>query len=201
MRFFGTDSFEQWLETELRNADTEPGSTVPAPRYAALEPPRHRGGGVVRLVAGLGATKSALAAGAVVALAAGGVVTGKAVTTGDPNPFDNWGRAVTQQVHTCKETLGATSQGIGQCVSGKTKTHASSVGGPHVDGQGPGFMPVEPPSPYPTGPPSSLSGAATNHPTPSPASAVPRPVVTTATPHGPGKHASGPPSPHPSPHP
>ena len=198
MRFFGMDSFEQWLETELRNADTE-ASTVPAPRYAALKPPHHRGG-VVRLLAGFGASKSALAASAVVALAAAGVVTGKAVTTGDPNPFDsNWGGTVTQQVQTCKGELGATQHGIGQCVRGKAKTHGNSVSGPDSNEDGPGFVPIEPPSPHPTGPPLSLSGAATNHPTPppSPASPVPTAVAPKATPHGQGRHPTGSPSPQP----
>ena len=184
MRFFGMDSFEQWLETELRNADTEPGSTVPAPRYAALEPPRHRGG-VVRLLAGFGAAKSALAASAVVALAAGGVITDKAVTTGDPNPFDNWGKAVTQQVQTCKGALGTGGQGIGGCVSDKAKTHGDSVSGAPSPGQGPGFVPIAPQSPHPTGSPPSLPGAATNHPSALPSSAAPTPTAT-PTPVGPG---------------
>ena len=188
MRFFGVDSFEQWLETELRIADTEPGSTVPAPRYAALEPPRHRGGVVVRLIAGLGATKSALAAGAIVALAAGGVITDKAVTTGDPNPFDHWGRAVSQQVQTCKEAAGTTEPGIGRCVSAKAKSHGGSVSGAPPSEQGPGFVPIVPPSPHPNGSTPSLPAAATGHPTPppSPGPPVPTPTVPTPTPSAPG---------------
>lgn len=195
MRFFGMDSFEQWLETELRNADTEPGSTVPAPRYAVQEPPRHRGG-VVRLLAGFGATKSALAASAVVALAAGGVITDKAVTTGDPNPFDHWGRVVTQQVQTCKDAPGTSGHGIGGCVSDKAKTHGDSVS-ESPPGQGPGFVPIEPPSPHPTGAPPSLPAAATNHPTamPSPAAPTPTPATATPTPAGPGNPHRKPPHP------
>ena len=185
MRFFGMDSFERWLETELRNADTEPGSTVPAPRYAALEPPRHRGG-AVRLLAGFGAAKSALAASAVVALAAGGVITDKAVTTGDANPFD-WGNAVTQQVQTCKGATGTSGQGTGGCVSDKAKTHGDSVSDSPSPGQGPGFVPIAPPSPHPTGSPPSLPGAATNHPPAPPSPAAPTPAATaTPTPAGPG---------------
>lgn len=186
------DSLEQWLEAELRKADTEPGSTVPAPRYATLEPARHRNR-LIRLIAGSGAAKAALAASAVVALAAGGIVTGKAVTTGDPNPFDsNWGGSVTQQVKSCQANRTPDQNGIGQCVSSLAKTHGGTVSGQHSQGAN-GAAPTAPPSPHPTGPPSSVSGTGGDHPTgqPSPPpTSVPTPAPT--PPSGPA-HPTGPP--------
>lgn len=195
------DSLEQWLERELRNADTASGSTVPAPRYAALEPPRHRSR-VMRLVAGLGVTKAALAASAVVALAAGGVITGKAVTTGDPNPFDsNWGSSVTQQVQNCKANPTQQQHGIGECVSSFAKTNGETESGEHSHGQNNPGAPTSAPSPHPTGPPSSIPGTSTNHPTApptSPPTSVPTPAPT--LPAGP-VHPTGPPTVVPPPHP
>jgi hypothetical protein len=198
------DSLDQWLERELRNADTASGSTVPVPRYATLEPSRHRSR-LMRLIAGLGATKAALAASAAVALAAGGIVTGKAVTTGDPNPFDsNWGSTVTQQVQTCKADPTQHEHGIGQCVSSTAKTHGDTVSGEHSHGQNGAAPPTGTPSPHPTGAPPSLPGAATNHPTASPSVTLPTSVPTLAPapalPSGP-VHPTGPPSVVPPPHP
>lgn len=181
------DSFEQWVEAELRNADKGYDATVPPPHYAALEPPTHPGRGI-RFATGWGASKAGLAASAIVALAAAGVVTGKAVTTGDPNPFDSdWGGTVTQQVQTCKTELGGNQHGIGPCVSEKAKTHGGSVGESAPPGeQGPGFVPITPPSPHPTGPPSTLPAAPTSKPTaqPSPSPTAPAPAAPTPTPKG-----------------
>jgi hypothetical protein len=195
------DSLEQWLETELRKADTDPGSTVPAPRFAELEPPRHRSR-VIRLLVGLGAFKAALAASAVVALAAGGIATGKAVTTGDPNPFDNWGSSVTKQVQTCKANPSQHGHGIGQCVSALAKTHGESVSDDHSNGaEPPKSAPTGPPSSHPTGPPASVPGAGTDHPTRAstvtPPAVVPTPAAVPAEPVHPTGHPSTLPPPRP----
>lgn len=192
MRFLSMDSLDRWLEDELRNADAVSGPTVPAPRYASLEPPRPRRG-VTRLIAGLGATKAALAASAVVALAAGGIVTGKAVTTGDPNPFHNWGSTVTQQVQDCKANPSQHDHGIGQCVSSTAKTHGDSLSDQHSHAQNGASHPTGPPAVLPTGnaaPNAEQPGVGSGHPTgpPSGATPTPRPTPTpTPTATAPGR--------------
>lgn len=160
MRFLGMDRFDDWLETELRKADgSSELSTLPAPRYASIEAPRRRRR-LLTIIGAVGAAKLALAGGAVVALAAGGLVTAKTVTTGDPNPLDNWGSTVTQQVQTCKADLGANQHGIGQCVSSVAKTHGDSVSDSHANS---GSHPNAPASPHPTGPPAPAPGNSGSH--------------------------------------
>ena len=87
-----------------------------------------------RLLGGAGAALGAklLTGFAVAALAVGAAgVTTEVATTGSLDPSD-WGKQVTQQVQTCKDTLRASGvRGIGQCVSAFAKQHGKAVSGEH----------------------------------------------------------------------
>lgn len=83
-----------------------------------------------RLLGTAGAAVTAKMLTAVVVAAAAVTVAGAATETaitGSLNPND-WGKQVTQQVQTCKDTLRASgTRGIGQCVSQFAKQHGALV--------------------------------------------------------------------------
>jgi hypothetical protein len=121
--------FDQEIERELsRVLGPVDRATIPAWRAPAS------GGVMRRLFGGAGAALGAklLTGFAVAALAmAGAGVTTEVATTGSLNPSD-WGKQVTQQVQTCKDTLRASGvRGIGQCVSAFAKQHGKAVSDEH----------------------------------------------------------------------
>ncbi len=130
------DDFEQELESELhRILDPIAGAPIPSRRAAGS------GGTMKKLLGGVGAaigvkllTGIAVAAAAVTVAAAATEVA----STGSVNPAA-WGRQVSQQVQTCKDTLRASgTRGIGQCVSQLAGQNGQAHRATDAGGQGHG---------------------------------------------------------------
>jgi len=167
----GTNGFDEWLESELRqNASRETGPN-PLPsqsRYQAIARP---GNALHRLSFALAAMASiktvtvlAVSAAAIVATGA----TTEAVITGSANPT-NWGHQVVQQVQQCKLALAPGGHGIGECVSSLASQHGRQESSTHATSS---------PSQHPKGGPSSgqpAGGPPSNHPHGGPPSSHPSP--------------------------
>lgn len=116
---------ERELELELhRVIDPAVAAPIPARRITPS------GGIMKRLLGTAGAAVTVKVLTAVAVAAAAVTVAGAATETaitGSLNP-DDWGKQVTQQVQTCKDTLRASgTRGIGQCVSQFAKQHGALV--------------------------------------------------------------------------
>lgn len=117
--------FERELESELHRI-LDPATAVAIPARRITE----TGGIMKRLLGTAGAAVTVkILTGVAVAAAAvtmAGAATETAIT-GSLNPND-WGKQVSQQVQTCKDTLRASgTRGIGQCVSAFAKQHGALV--------------------------------------------------------------------------
>jgi hypothetical protein len=124
------DDFERELEHELHR--------IIDPIVAAPIPPRRvlDSGGTMKkkLLGGAGAAIGVkLLSGFAVAAAAATMAAAatEVASTGSLNPTD-WGKQVTHQVQTCKDTLRASgTRGIGQCVSAFANQHGKAVSASH----------------------------------------------------------------------
>jgi hypothetical protein len=124
------DGFERELEHELHR--------IIDPIVAAPIPPRRvlDSGGTMKkkLLGGAGAAIGVkVLSGFAVAAAAATMAAAatEVASTGSLNPTD-WGKQVTQQVQTCKDTLRASgTRGIGQCVSAFANQHGKAVSASH----------------------------------------------------------------------
>jgi hypothetical protein len=131
------DDFERELESELHRI-LDPMTAAPVPARRAVD----SRGTMKKLLGGVGAAIGVkLLTGIAVAAAAATVAAAatEVATTGSINPSD-WGRQVSQQVQTCKDTLRASgTRGIGQCVSQFATQHGKPVSNAHaIDARGNG---------------------------------------------------------------
>jgi hypothetical protein len=151
------NTFDAWLERELKQAASAQAGPHPLPsqaRYQAVSlQPISRLNPVLALRS-LASTRAAAAAFvAVVAVVAAGAAA-EAAITGSADP-SNWGHQLVRQVQHCKAALTPGSHGIGECVSTFARQHGKPQRGADTDNNDP-----KPASARPSNQPSDLDDAA-----------------------------------------
>lgn len=155
----GTNGFDGWLESELRQHASAAVGSNPLPSQARYHAVAIAGTALGAISFALLSTKTVTAAVlSVVAIAAAGATT-EAVITHSANPAV-WGQQVVQQVDKCKAALAPASHGIGECVSSFASQHGKSSPNHPNEGSSNGNPAGGPPSDHPKG------GPPTSHPTP-----------------------------------